>query len=276
MTQHNTTQHNNKLKEDIDNIVWWIPFRKLRNSIRNILIFQCEYLEKINTVENKINTVENKLDILSNYLNINTNIRKNEFSDIYRKSIWGNKDKAEGRSKSGSGSSLEVTSNLRLKLVDIIKRYNIKTFLDAPCGDMKWMGEILDYIENYIGIDIVNEIIEENKRKFIGINNIKLKCVDLLQGDIDKADLIFCRDCIQHLSNLEAQLLINNMIKSGSKYLLISTHSNESNDNRYKEKYSQAKALNLEKPPFNFPHPIEYLEEETFDKWIGYNRRMAL
>ena len=50
MTQHNTTQHNNKLKEDIDNIVWWIPFRKLRNSIRNILIFQCEYLEKINTV----------------------------------------------------------------------------------------------------------------------------------------------------------------------------------------------------------------------------------
>ena len=209
-------------------------------------------------------------------MNINTNIRKNEFSNIYRKSIWGGKDKYEGRSKSGSGSSLEVTSNLRLKLVDIIKRYNIKTFLDAPCGDMKWMEEILDYIENYIGVDIVNDIVEENKRKFIGFNNIKLKCVDLLQDDIDKADLIFCRDCIQHLSNLEAQLLINNMIKSGSKYLLISTHSNESNDNRYKEKYSQAKALNLEKPPFNFPHPLEYLEEETFDKWIGYNRRMAL
>ena len=31
-------------KEDIDKIVWWIPFKKLRNSIRNIL----EAEEKIN------------------------------------------------------------------------------------------------------------------------------------------------------------------------------------------------------------------------------------
>lgn len=28
---------NEKIKNDIDNIVWWIPFKKLRNSIRNVL-----------------------------------------------------------------------------------------------------------------------------------------------------------------------------------------------------------------------------------------------
>lgn len=255
-----------ELKKDIANITWWIPCRKLRDSIRNILI---NYYEKLNSIENKINS-------MFYLLNLDTDIRRNEFRNIYKKSLWGNNTTGLNKSKSGSGSSLEITSNLRVKLVDIIKRYNIKNFLDAPCGDMNWMKEILNNIEKYTGVDIVDEVIDENKTKFFGFDNVRFERLDLLKDKLEKVDLIFCRDCIQHLSNYETKLFINNIIRSGSEYLLISSHNNESNGNRDKEKYSSAKALNLEKDPFNFPPPIEYLEEETFDKWIGYNKRMAL
>ena len=273
----------------INNICWWIPNTKLRNSIRNFLYLQIDIFQKNLAIEEKIKdikTIEEKIkhiEIIEEKLNdimttLNMDITsydiKKQFGLMYEKCLCGGK--IEGESKSGGGSSIEITTILRTKLIDIINRYNIKTFLDAPCGDMYWIKELFPYIENYIGVDIVPDVIKENKSKFAHISNVNLKNLDLMKDDLDKVDLVFCRDCIQHLSNIQTQKIINNIIRSGSKYLLISSHSNESNSNRDKNEYIVAKALNLEKPPFNFPKPIEYIEEGTFDKWIGYNRRMAL
>ncbi|PLV60888.1 class I SAM-dependent methyltransferase [Brachyspira pilosicoli] len=263
----------------INDIVWWIPNTKLRNSIRNFLYLQIDIFQKNLAIEEKIKhieIIEEKLNDIMTTLNMDITSYdiKKQFGLMYEKCLCGGK--IEGESKSGGGSSIEITTILRTKLIDIINRYNIKTFLDAPCGDMYWIKELFPYIENYIGVDIVPDVIKENKSKFAHISNVNLKNLDLMKDDLDKVDLVFCRDCIQHLSNIQTQKIINNIIRSGSKYLLISSHSNESNSNRDKNEYIVAKALNLEKPPFNFPKPIEYIEEGTFDKWIGYNRRMAL
>ncbi|CCG56895.1 glycosyl transferase family 2 [Brachyspira pilosicoli WesB] len=263
----------------INDIVWWIPNTKLRNSIRNFLYLQIDIFQKNLAIEEKIKhieIIEEKLNDIMTTLNMDITSYdiKKQFGLMYEKCLCGGK--IEGESKSGGGSSIEITTILRTKLIDIINRYNIKTFLDAPCGDMYWIKELFPYIENYIGVDIVPDVIKENKSKFAHISNVNLKNLDLMKDDLDKVDLVFCRDCIQHLSNIQTQKIINNIIRSGSKYLLISSHSNESNYNRDKNEYIVAKALNLEKPPFNFPKPIEYIEEGTFDKWIGYNRRMAL
>ena len=45
--------------------------------------------------------------------------------------------------KSGPGSTIEYTKNLRFHLPIIIDKFNVKTLLDAPCGDLVWMSTIL-------------------------------------------------------------------------------------------------------------------------------------
>lgn len=62
---------------------------------------------------------------------------------------------------------MKNTVNLRKKLRKIIKKYKIKSIFDAPCGDCNWIkGIIRNSSVKYIGADIVDEIIKNNKKKF--------------------------------------------------------------------------------------------------------------
>ena len=67
-----------KLKKDINNIVWWIPFKKLRNSIRNYLLEINSINIKLNHIENNIN---NKLNHMENDINIKLNYIENDIND---------------------------------------------------------------------------------------------------------------------------------------------------------------------------------------------------
>lgn len=67
--------------------------------------------------------------------------------------------------------------------------------LDAPCGDFNWMKEVHKDIELYNGIDIVEDIIGKNKKKY------STKIVQFYQSDITRdplptSDLILYRDCV--------------------------------------------------------------------------------
>src|SRR5947207_6388514 len=55
---------------------------------------------------------------------------KTKFSEVYDKNLF------EGRkSRSGEGSDHIQTAIIRQEIPRVIKKYNVKTFLDAPCGD---------------------------------------------------------------------------------------------------------------------------------------------
>ena len=56
------------------------------------------------------------------------------FLKIYKNNYWGSKT-----SKSGPGSDLSNTRKIREELPKIIKKYNINSIFDAPCGDFFWM-----------------------------------------------------------------------------------------------------------------------------------------
>ena len=49
------------------------------------------------------------------------------FSKIYKNNYWGS-----NFSKSGPGSDLDNTVNIRKKIPNIIKKYKIKSIFDAP------------------------------------------------------------------------------------------------------------------------------------------------
>ena len=95
--------------------------------------------------------------------------REEKFKLIYKSSYW---KSSTSKSFSGSGSEMSATQNIRKDLFEFIKSENINTILDVPCGDFYWMSQIkLDHLD-YTGADIVDEIIEDNKKKY---KNIKRK-----------------------------------------------------------------------------------------------------
>ena len=84
------------------------------------------------------------------------------FSKIYQSNYW-----IDNESKSGAGSNFESTKNIKFHLPILIKKFNIESIFDAPCGDFNWIDHVLRETNvDYIGSDIVEELILSNKKIF--------------------------------------------------------------------------------------------------------------
>lgn len=179
---------------------------------------------------------------------------KERFSQIYFKNIFGGKE-----SRSGSGSDMVQTAEIRRELPKLIQEYGIRTFMDAPCGDWHWMKETALNVEQYIGVDIVEHLIEKNRKEFGNVGTSFL-CLDLAKDELPQVDIIFCRDCLVHLTYEEIRKVIANFKRSNSTYLLTTTFTDRTNVELVLENIWRP--LNLEMPPFNFPKPLKLINEK--------------
>lgn len=178
-----------------------------------------------------------------------------KFSHIYFNNLF-----QGGESRSGAGSSMEQTTVIRRELPNLVQEFGIKIFMDAPCGDWHWMRETRLGAEQYIGVDIVGALIENNRRQF-GNSSTSFVCLNLVSDDLPRADLIFCRDCLVHLNFEDIRKVIANFKRSGAKYLLTTTFTaRERNVDLVGRNIWRP--LNLELPPFNFPKPLESIDEQ--------------
>ena len=127
-----------------------------------------------------------------------------------------------------------------------------------PCGDFHWMSRVdLDGID-YIGGDIVANVVNANK-----INeqkNIVFRHMNLVEDALPTVDLILCRDCLVHFSTADVFLALKNICMSGSRYLLTTTFS--SCTQSYEIHTGQWRPLNLMIPPFSFPEPKILINEK--------------
>ncbi|MCK4528469.1 class I SAM-dependent methyltransferase [candidate division WOR-3 bacterium] len=185
--------------------------------------------------------------------------QKQRFTEIFNKNLFGGKN-----SRSGEGSSLEQTHVLRLKLQKLLSELNIKSILDAPCGDWNWMQILnLEGIK-YIGVDIVDQIIKDNKINYIE-DNVNFMNADIIEDKLPVADLVLCRDCLVHLTYKNIFKTIINFKKSKSRYLLTTTFPSYEQKNRELLDKQIWRALNMEDAPFCFPKPIKYIVEHNFN-----------
>lgn len=178
------------------------------------------------------------------------------FTHHYEKNFWGDEE-----SVSGSGSTQKYTENIRDELPKLINKLQVDALLDAPCGDhnwfdlIKWEGQL-----QYIGGDIVKTLVEANKEKF-GSDTVQFMHLDIIKDSLPETDIWLCRDCFIHLSNEDVIAALDNFFKSGIKYILVSNYP-DCTKNRNMPTGS-GRLYNLMLPPFNFPPPIE-----TIDDWI--------
>ncbi|MFU7502744.1 MAG: hypothetical protein ACE1S7_04815 [Candidatus Tisiphia sp.] len=113
-------------------------------------------------------------------------------------------------------------------------------------------------VKQYIGVDIVDALIEKNKEEFGNATRI-FKVLNLTKNTLPRADLIFSRDLLVHLNFEDAFKVIANFKKSGATYLLTTTFVNRGLNEELKETFWRV--LNLQQPPFNFPKPILLVNE---------------
>jgi hypothetical protein len=171
------------------------------------------------------------------------------FQEIHDSNDWGSNS-----SVSGPGSEIRETEDIRKLLPELVRRLDIKTILDAPCGDFSWMKQVELSGCDYVGADVVLPLINRNQLEY-GRPNRSFVRVDLTKEPLPKADLILCRDCLIHLSFKDALATIRNFRRSGGGYLLITTDPTvEANRPIRTGGY---RAVNLQLPPFNFPDPRE-------------------
>lgn len=173
------------------------------------------------------------------------------FIDVLRRNEWGGKD-----SISGSGSDRYQTRLIIGELPILFKDFNISTFLDIPCGDFHWMSVVnLDGV-NYLGGDIVNKLICNNKR--FEKPNVRFRHLNIITDGLPKADLIMCRDCFVHFSFYDIFRALNNVCNS-SKYLLTTTFTALGKNRDIFT--GQWRCLNFEADLFNFPKPVRLITE---------------
>lgn len=194
---------------------------------------------------------------------------KKIFSEIYKNNYWGDKESA-----SGPGSNDLNTKNVILNLKKIIKKYKVKSIVDAPCGDFYWVKKVIQKLKiRYLGLDIVDEIIEQNTKQYTN-KRTKFSNLDIIKNKIPDCDLIICRDFIFHLSNRDIMKFFKNLNRCKFKYILISNHSYKKHSKiKFRNKNINTgdfRKINIFEKPFNFSKNYLFYINDYCDKKEKY------
>jgi hypothetical protein len=173
------------------------------------------------------------------------------FDNIYKTNYW------RGESRSGEGSDLIQTQQIREVLPSLLTSLGAKSMLDIPCGDYYWMQHV-DLPVAYTGADIVQQVVDINNKKYSDSQH-KFLHLDVCNDKLPQVDLIFARDLLVHLSYSDIRRTLQNMKESGSTWLLTTTF--EGRDSNIDIKTGDWRTLNLQLAPFNFPEPAKIINE---------------
>ncbi len=204
---------------------------------------------------------------IQKYLNQNF-VRKFIFYLIYKTNHWNRYQKINKNNilVSGPGSipgSIQ-TKNIIDNLDSFIKKNNIKSILDMPCGDFSWMQDLIkknNYI-NYTGYDIVEDIIFYNNKKY-SKNNISFFCKDIVnETNFNNFDLVFIRDFFIHIDYVSINKILDNIKRSKVKFIACSNNNNAINNKDIA--VGQHRKINLTIEPF-YMNEIFYAFSEGVD-----------
>ena len=148
------------------------------------------------------------------------------FNRIYTEGTWG-KD-VTGRGTSGSGSTLDITREYRTYIEDFIRKNNVRSVVDAGCGDWTFSSAIDWGTVNYLGVDIASDVIDSVRKKHEK-PNIRFQVGDITE-ELPAADLLVSKDVLQHLPNALVQKFIRNNLKKGKyKWVLLTNDRGSGN-----------------------------------------------
>jgi SAM-dependent methyltransferase len=196
-----------------------------------------------------------------------TATRKRVFDSIYRDATWGTNAGKVGNS--GVGSTLSATLLYRTFLQQFFARNEVKSVVDAGCGDWEF-SQALDWTGiDYKGYDIVPSLIEANTKKF-GKPNIQFFPADFIETPLPAADVLIVKNVLQHLSNADVARFIPQLKKFKHALLIDGVDEISLSSSNPDINVGDYRPLDLTVPPFSL-HGAKVL---TY--WDGYHMQQVI
>jgi hypothetical protein len=184
------------------------------------------------------------------------------FEHIAAKNLWLN-----GESRSGDGSTLSYTRQLRAALERFLRDFAVKSIFDAPCGDFNWMRTVaLDEDVSYVGGDIATSLIAANKEKHHAPRRRFIE-FDIVADAFPEADLWFCRDCLFHLSNAQIFAALRNFARSKIGWLMMTNHITTNGFRNVDGKAGGFRLVDFYEPPFRLPRDVLFRTTDYIDPY---------
>jgi SAM-dependent methyltransferase len=145
---------------------------------------------------------------------------KDAMEQVYELNLWG-------------GSGTDFYSGSGSHHADIVDPYieTVSTFFrsfdkppvvcDLGCGDFNIGRQLIQFTKQYIAVDIVEDLIDRNKKKFKA-GNLEFSCLDLANDELPEGDCALLRQVLQHLSNAEIERIVPKLSKYS--YLIVTEH----------------------------------------------------
>jgi hypothetical protein len=192
------------------------------------------------------------------------------FERIHETNLWG-----ADTSVSGVGSELAATAAIRERLPGMLKELGVRSLLDAPCGDHRWMASLDLELDLYVGMDIVPSIVEPLQQRYRRDARRSFVLADLTRDALPRCDLILSRDCLVHFSFATLERALRNLKASGAIWLVTTTFPElERNDDIEDADW---RPLNFAAPPFRWPAPAEIINERCTEANGAYaDKSLAL
>jgi len=165
-------------------------------------------------------------------------------------------------------------------LPELFDKYHIENLLDLGCGDFNWMSHVALKLNKYLGIDVVDNIIESNMMEY-ATDGIQFKCQDIttvINEFLDDYDAVIIRDVLVHFSFKDIQTILNNIFQSNIKYLFTTSFLAETSN--YDIHTGSWRRLNFMLPPFEFCPPIEtiisYSEPYNINAYRYFDKTLSM
>jgi len=194
------------------------------------------------------------------------------FREIYDQNRWGGE---AGTLNSGTGSTEEHGRRYATAIRQFVRERGVRRIVDLGCGDFRVGSQLLDAGTEYVGVDIVEDVVQRNQQAY-GNDRVRFTCLDVVEDRLPAGDLCLIRQVLQHLSNEQIGRVLRNVEQF--RYVLVTEHypasGHETGANLDKPcgedvRVFDGSAVYLEQPPFNRRVSATILDDEAVD-WLAY------
>ena len=161
------------------------------------------------------------------------------FNAIYVNKVWGG-----GSGASGPG----ITQPYMRMLADFMHNNAVTSVVDVGCGDWQF-SRVMDWSGiRYQGFDVVDTVIDINKDRFAS-NNITFATMRSI-SDLPNADLVVCKDVLQHLPNRDVTEYLD-YFSTHYKYAIVTNDIFPDAYTNLDIPHGAGRALRLDQEPFD-------------------------
>lgn len=126
-----------------------------------------------------------------------------------------------GEFYSGKGSDDIFAVKYAELIREFIQEKAAESIVDLGCGDFRVASRFASEVDSYIGIDVVEELIQYNRGQYSN-EKVQFKYLDIAEEELPDGEICLIRQVLQHLCNNDIQRVISKLSKY--RYAIITEH----------------------------------------------------